>query len=386
MYNHYDSSPTLNDCTFSQNIAERGGAMYIDGWDGECRPVVNNCAFTANSAESFGGAIGNEQSSPTLKNCTFTANSTYGSGGGMYNIVGTVILKNCIFRGNSAESGAAMDNSFNSLVLNNCLFTGNSAEYAAGIHNFNNHLELTNCTFAGNSLGSISSSHHCTLDITSCIFWGNAGSVISAVDEVDVTVNYSDLQGGWPGMANIDADPWFVDLGHWDSNGTPKDPKDDVWVDGDYHLLPGSPCIDAGDPNYVAEPDETDLDGKPRVMAGRIDMGAYESPIPAEARIVPRTINLASKGKTITCYICFPEEYNIADIDSDMVYLNGQTKPEAVNIDEQQQVAAARFNREDVQATLGVGEIEITITGRLNDGNIFEGTDTIKVTNKTVKK
>ncbi|MHC4501535.1 MAG: LamG-like jellyroll fold domain-containing protein [Planctomycetota bacterium] len=44
----------------------------------------------------------------------------------------------------------------------------------------------------------------------------------------------------------------------------------------DYHLLPDSPCIDAGDPDYVAEPNETDLDGNPRVIGGRIDMGAYE--------------------------------------------------------------------------------------------------------------
>ncbi|MDH4242034.1 MAG: LamG domain-containing protein, partial [Phycisphaerae bacterium] len=44
----------------------------------------------------------------------------------------------------------------------------------------------------------------------------------------------------------------------------------------DYHLLAGSPCINAGDPDYVPEPNETDLDGKPRVIGGRIDMGAYE--------------------------------------------------------------------------------------------------------------
>jgi hypothetical protein len=47
-------------------------------------------------------------------------------------------------------------------------------------------------------------------------------------------------------------------------------------VKPDYHLLPGSPCINKGDPVYIAAPDETDLDGKPRVIAGRIDMGAYE--------------------------------------------------------------------------------------------------------------
>ena len=47
-------------------------------------------------------------------------------------------------------------------------------------------------------------------------------------------------------------------------------------MEGDYHLLPGSPCIDAGDPNYIAGPNETDLDGNPRVANNRIDMGAFE--------------------------------------------------------------------------------------------------------------
>jgi len=54
------------------------------------------------------------------------------------------------------------------------------------------------------------------------------------------------------------------------------------WVHGDYHLLAGSACIDAGDPNYAAGPNETDLDGNPRVADGDgdgnsvVDMGAYE--------------------------------------------------------------------------------------------------------------
>jgi hypothetical protein len=49
-----------------------------------------------------------------------------------------------------------------------------------------------------------------------------------------------------------------------------------VYESRDYNLLPNSPCINAGDPDYIAEPNETDLDGKPRVIGGRIDMGAYE--------------------------------------------------------------------------------------------------------------
>ncbi len=44
----------------------------------------------------------------------------------------------------------------------------------------------------------------------------------------------------------------------------------------DYHLTSGSPGINAGDPDYIAEEDETDLDDDQRIMAARIDMGAYE--------------------------------------------------------------------------------------------------------------
>jgi len=112
-----------------------------------------------------------------------------------------------------------------------------------------------------------------------------------------VRVRHSNIQGGrdmvspsvtW-GPGNIDADPLFVDPGHWDDAGTPSDPSDDSFVLGDYHLLPGSPCIDAGT-NDVDNPDtpeietlpDTDIAGLPRVIDGNldgtatVDMGAYE--------------------------------------------------------------------------------------------------------------
>jgi hypothetical protein len=86
------------------------------------------------------------------------------------------------------------------------------------------------------------------------------------------------VQGGLPvgavdGGGNIDLDPMFV---------RPPDPgPDGTWdgVDDDYgdlRLQAGSPCIDAGDPGFVAQPGETDLEGHARVLCGQVDMGAYE--------------------------------------------------------------------------------------------------------------
>ena len=70
-------------------------------------------------------------------------------------------------------------------------------------------------------------------------------------------------------------DPLLVSPGYWHDNGTPADPSDDYWVDGDYHLSASSPCIDAGDPASTLT---EDIEGKPRPWpaGGRVDMGAYE--------------------------------------------------------------------------------------------------------------
>ena len=58
--------------------------------------------------------------------------------------------------------------------------------------------------------------------------WSNDNSVIS--------ISYSDIQGDFSGMGNIDMDPEFAMEGYWDPNGTVDNLNDDYWVEGDYHL------------------------------------------------------------------------------------------------------------------------------------------------------
>ena len=57
-------------------------------------------------------------------------------------------------------------------------------------------------------------------------------------------------------------------MGYWDANG--------LWVDGDYHLISASACIDAG--HHVCAPEfkDIDFDGRPRMIGEQADMGAYE--------------------------------------------------------------------------------------------------------------
>jgi hypothetical protein len=219
---------------------------------------VTNCTFNGNTAENLGGGMDNwEYSNPTVTNCTFIGNSAIDYGGGMCNDESSPTVTNCTFNGNTAADGGGMENiPSSSPYVTNCTFIGNSAiGYGGGMDNWNESCPtVTNCTFSDNTAnygGGMYSTANSIPNVANCIFWGDSPDEIDNNASTSV-VTYCDVQGSYIGTGNINADPCFVELS------------------------PDSLCIDAGDPNYIWGLNETDLDGKPRVMGGRIDMGAYE--------------------------------------------------------------------------------------------------------------
>ncbi|MHC4544740.1 MAG: right-handed parallel beta-helix repeat-containing protein [Planctomycetota bacterium] len=411
---NYVSNPTLTNCTFSGNSADYSGGGMYNSWSS---PKLTNCTFSNNSRRGMynrgsnsilmncafigninGGMYNTDNSNTMLTNCTFTGNSTSYEGGGVFNFESSLRMYNCIFTGNSAENegggvydlaGAPPPHPPPVAPMGPSMLIGNNETAISD----NWDLILINCTFADNTasngnalaLDSYKQNYPRSVQISNCILW-DGGNEIWNNDGSTIAITYSDVESGWPGEGNIETDPRFVELGYWVLRDDPNivvEPNDPnvVWIEGDYHLLPGSPCIDAGDPNYVVEPNETDLDGKPRVIGGRIDMGAYESnaPIPAEVRITPSTINPASKGRWITCYIWLPEGYDVNDIDYHSLLFEYLIEPEQLWIDEKKQVVMARFRREEVQPILNIGEVELTISVHLTDGTVFEGTNVVKV-------
>jgi hypothetical protein len=217
-----------------------------------------------------------KNSNPTLTNCTFSGNSaesekSFSGGGGMFNLESSPTLTNCTFSGNSAEGEKR--------------FSGGGGMYnfnfAVGLPDFNEcSPTLTNCTFAqnsadyGNALACDSYSRQSlsNVELVNCILWDGGDEIRNNGNSTIIitysNIQYSNLQGGFPGEGNIDTDPLFV---------APDGPDNIPGTeDDDLRLSPISPCVNAGDPNFVPGPNETDLAGNPRLRHGRVDMGAYE--------------------------------------------------------------------------------------------------------------
>ncbi|NIP27218.1 MAG: hypothetical protein GWN61_14975 [candidate division Zixibacteria bacterium] len=429
MFN-FHSSPTVASCAFSKNSAIFGGGMD----NNYSTPILTNCIFTANSANSSGAGIYISNSSLTLNNCTVTGNLAEYNGGGIYSFGNDLTVNNCILWGNEAEDGPQInlrDNSIAYVQYTNLqggpgnVYIDPDAELNWGRGNIDadpcfvrpgyskpptplfkasepnppdGSIGVSLIPYLTWTPGHNAVSHDVYFGTANPPpFIGNQTAATFVPGTMDYETTYYWRIDEVSGSTVTTGDIWNFTTYPFPQPPPPSPPLyasyvGDNWQynlkEPDYHLLPGSPCINAGDPNYIAAPNETDLDGYMRVVDGRIDMGAYEyaKPIQAEVSIIPNTINPESKGSWITCYIRLPQGSNVADIDPDTVFLEDQIQPEQFSVDEHKQVVTVRFRREDVQAILDIGEIELTITGRLTDLNHFEGTVVIKVINKASGK
>jgi hypothetical protein len=380
MYN-IESNPTVTDCTFSANTVVASPGMGGGMLNSSSSPAVTNCVFTGNSG-FYGGGMSNHGSNPTVINCLFEYNTAGSLGGGMYSfsftseptnpvVTGCVFMNNissadgggmhnassasatvtnCVFVGNVADEGGGMNNQgndstivncffinnhgnsdgggmYNFIVSNpvvvNCVFEGNDAHRGGAVFNQWSNAALINCTFIANVgvVGGAMATHGLSRPVVSnCIFFSNPnGEIIDLIPASTTIVTYSNVQGGWPGPGNTDADPHFSDP-----------------ANGDLRLLPDSPCIDAGDNTAVPENITTDLDGNPRFVDDPdtedtgfgdppiVDMGAFEFQIPCPwdlsgdgtVNVAELLIVIASWGPCAGCPADFNDDgfVNVVDL------------------------------------------------------------------------
>lgn len=303
------AAATATNCTFRENVAAAnsgGGAAVFNG----ASLTVRRSAFVLNQAASGGGLFLASTASASCRasDCAFIANEAGGFGGGVLANAPNSAVYNCAFYGNRAQTGGGISAGYvaGPALIMNCVFGGNRADVdaqgvggganftGAGLH------RMANCTFADNSAAHLGHALHVDsagLDLANSIVWFHDAPAISAVAPAELSVLYCDVQGGWPGEGNIDADPLFVDrLGPDGLPGTADENLRLLLVDPQV-----SPAIDAGNSD-LRLPDRADVDqdgdtaeltpldisrwfrtanapGAPDVGVGDppVDMGAYEA-------------------------------------------------------------------------------------------------------------
>jgi predicted outer membrane repeat protein len=237
------SDGAVTACEFLDNVAEWVGGGLTVSIPATVR--VLDSLFDGNSAVSGGGMTAGSNGC-TIVGCTFTDNSAI-TGGALISTVATqtASVANTLFANNTAsDSGAAFGvGSGGGLRVVNALVHHNTAPSdGAAIWNYSGTIDLANCTIANNTGGGVLSHEFASATaIVNSIVWGNTSG--ADVAGPATSVRYSNVQDGAAGEGNMNGNPKFAGA-----------------LGGNYHLLPGSPCVDAG-LNWLARADADDLDG-----------------------------------------------------------------------------------------------------------------------------
>jgi len=276
------SSAAIIDSKLLDNIAQAGNAGYSQLW-------------RASGGDAHAGAIYIQRGAHLTIANSIIRNNVAAAGKGKGGDVGydgnarggaiacaeqaSINIHNCILANNHALGGTRACRQY----VSGRVCKGGKAYGGAIDLRFQAAAQITSSTIAANSTSThtgatcgsaIACADLADVTLENSILWANTGAPQL---NGDPTTAYSNIQDGSPGNANINTDPRFVRPGRYDTNNTPNDPTDDFWIEGDYHLRPDSPCINAGDPEFPQNPPKTDIDGQPRIIAARIDIGADEA-------------------------------------------------------------------------------------------------------------
>lgn len=266
--NGNDSRAVVRRCVIRDNTSF--GLRQVDGLIEDCK-IINNMSYGLNDCDgtkrrtlvSQNRTVGAASCDGTFEDCIIERTGPGGGqgdgvDGGTASYLRTVIARNgrsgILSHTNGRISGSyIIGNTENGVwfgggVIENSVIAGNRHH---GI--LNSQKNVSSCTVTGNGFFGFGN-HSGT--IRHCIIWDNASGA---------------LTGSTTPLFSGTTNPFFLNPGFYDTLGM-------VWIDGDYHLTPNSPYIDAGDPFYLMDPTAPliDITGSPRVVGARIDIGAFE--------------------------------------------------------------------------------------------------------------
>lgn len=295
------------------NGTQGGGLRVTNALGGEVQ--VRNCRFIGHQSTNYGGGIYLAAANLMVEGCEFLNNES-SNGGAIHNGNNnggnsTLLLRDCVFKGNTANSGACLNNTspYNEIVVDRCMFTNNSTTNSVIVVDDFLSCKLMNSAIVGNRVSGFSSEVlrvntfgsstspfdliNCTIAhnrntsaspiqaeiiqlednhmvVNNCIVFGNTSYAGRQMRNGPI-VRHSVVEGGYADGSNIiDADPFFTAP----NSSAPANFDATLF---DYTLSLSSPAVNSGNNAYVPAESELDLAMMPRIQAGTVDMGCYES-------------------------------------------------------------------------------------------------------------
>jgi|GEM_PF-2005286 len=274
IFNIQQGNFTISRLTISHGYTSLGAGVLGGARDGKL--VISDCTFASNTSD-FTSALYTYSNDATVQRCTFTGN--YGAYGGALTNDGTLTVSNSTFTGNNATANDA---------------TG--ADFGGGAIYTNGPLTLNNCTIANNqSINGYAGGGGLAV---------NGQSGVATVTNTIISDNSSN--GGGPDISgtiasgdyNLIQDPngwaFATDGGHnvVGVSANLADLSDNGGATQTLGLVAGSAAINAGDPSHLAGlPDDFEQRGSgfPRVVDGRMDIGAFEGTVTATSPDTPQS-------------------------------------------------------------------------------------------------
>src|SRR6266446_2243956 len=327
----------------SENLAVNGNDNSRVFHIGSGRTVTISGLTITNGHADHGGGIFNDHARLTLINCAIDGNYAADRGSGIYNdgdagLFASLEIDNSSVRGNSGTTAIYNDANFNghaALVITNSTLSDNVGDAirsnACGSpHGGSPQVQITSTTISGNSGGALFNDCLSNAGISNSTISGNAAGVhniwsmgignstFSSNSGINI---YNETVFGQPasiviGSTVLNASPSQPNIfnnGIISSNGYNilnddgggyfNGPGDQINTDPmlgplqdnggptlTHALLPGSPAINAGDPNFTPPPlyDQRGP-GFDRIVSGRIDKGSFEVQGPSATPTVTPT-------------------------------------------------------------------------------------------------
>ena len=255
---------TVRNCLIAGNSGYEGAVFCENGG------YVRDCVISNNSSSAGYAGVRMRYTGGAIEACTIVSNTAAGSGGGLGIDAGSTALCCVVTLNTAAAPNADFGGVYCDGLIRSSLITRNRAVDMAGGLFVGANGVAENCTICSNSAGGSYGGVRYDGILRNSIVYGNSAPVTTnaAPNGSNAFCQYTCTLPLQAGDGNITSDPDFVNRAL-----------------GDYHLNPTSPCLNAGT-NLDWMATASDLDGNPRSIGLRADMGCYEAlPEPAGAAV-----------------------------------------------------------------------------------------------------